>query len=514
MKSFQKSVSVLVLPLLFVPIAEASASRLDRITGFAFGGALSGDGSVFQFTAHCGPAGDCALVPGLVDKSTNEYSFIDNDNRFDQSIISDISFDGSVVVGENLGRPSIWTSEGLQVLAEPQRRNPYENGVLATNADGSVVGGHLNGSPQLWIDGSPQTLPDALNGSGSITGISSDGQTFVGEIKHGTETVGFVSTLVSTTFLDTPEDFSWSNATGVSGDGRSVYGFHHRAGGGEQRGQAGFIWTEESGMINLGGMIPAAATFDGQTVVGYRAHNPLDNSSLDAKIWDAAHGVRNLRDVYAEQIVSFNPERGLYEATAISQDGRTIAGTTFEENAWILHVGDFANCDLNRDGTCDARDIDGFQSYLSRPKILQSLVRINTAYDLVPTDPTTPSSISFDGSDISIDDLHELLRLMHVAPGDTDLNGRVEMKDFLTLSANFGQNGGWAQGDSDASGHIDFADFLALSANFGESSVAASVPEPSSIPCLLFLAAFASKSWRSRIHRGEAAPVNSQLPLA
>lgn len=51
--------------------------------------------------------------------------------------------------------------------------------------------------------------------------------------------------------------------------------------------------------------------------------------------------------------------------------------------------------------------------------------------------------------------------------GDTDLDGDVDFEDFLTLSANFGQQGEWADGDFDGDGEINFADFVVLSKNFG-----------------------------------------------
>ena len=72
--------------------------------------------------------------------------------------------------------------------------------------------------------------------------------------------------------------------------------------------------------------------------------------------------------------------------------------------------------------------------------------------------------------------------------GDTDLNGEVVFSDFLALSSNFGEVGGWAEGDFDGNGEIEFPDFLALSANFGGAARAAvsSVPEPTAASIALF----------------------------
>ena len=70
--------------------------------------------------------------------------------------------------------------------------------------------------------------------------------------------------------------------------------------------------------------------------------------------------------------------------------------------------------------------------------------------------------------------------------GDADLDGSIQFSDFLALSANFSQQGGWAEGDFNGSGDIQFADFLVLSANFGKSATAvAAVPEPSAAMLLL-----------------------------
>ena len=63
--------------------------------------------------------------------------------------------------------------------------------------------------------------------------------------------------------------------------------------------------------------------------------------------------------------------------------------------------------------------------------------------------------------------------------GDADLNKKVEFADFLTLSSNFGLDGGWAKGDFDGNGRALFPDFLLLAGNFGKSATAVTVvPEP------------------------------------
>lgn len=85
--------------------------------------------------------------------------------------------------------------------------------------------------------------------------------------------------------------------------------------------------------------------------------------------------------------------------------------------------------------------------------------------------------------------------------GDIDGNGVVEFADFLTISANFGNEvADHTLGDIDCNGVVEFADFLTLSANFGNTAGgAAAVPEPAS--GLLFFIGFLGmlKLRRSRI---------------
>ena len=44
--------------------------------------------------------------------------------------------------------------------------------------------------------------------------------------------------------------------------------------------------------------------------------------------------------------------------------------------------------------------------------------------------------------------------------GDVNLDGQVAFDDFLVISANFGQAGGWADGDVDGDGEVGLGDFL------------------------------------------------------
>ena len=89
--------------------------------------------------------------------------------------------------------------------------------------------------------------------------------------------------------------------------------------------------------------------------------------------------------------------------------------------------------------------------------------------------------------------------LQFYGAGDTNLDGRVDFADFLTMSSNFGGEGGWSEGNLNGDDQIDFADFLILSSKFAGSNTGASpVPEPSSIAILGILGLFVGKLRRKR----------------
>ena len=95
-----------------------------------------------------------------------------------------------------------------------------------------------------------------------------------------------------------------------------------------------------------------------------------------------------------------------------------------------------------------------------------------------------------DGQVDVADRAHWVTQLVGAGFGDANLDQEVNFSDFLRLSANFAQPGGWGDGDFDGNGMVEFADFLLLSSNFGNAPVAASVPEPTAF--ILVLGGFLS----------------------
>ncbi|MEQ9454727.1 MAG: family 16 glycosylhydrolase [Phycisphaeraceae bacterium] len=103
-------------------------------------------------------------------------------------------------------------------------------------------------------------------------------------------------------------------------------------------------------------------------------------------------------------------------------------------------------------------------------------------------DSTDPIDINQDGSITSQDALDWLTEYGSL-PGDTNLDGEVDLIDLSALASNFDTAGdGWATGDFNGDGVVDLIDLSTLASNFGNS--ASAVPEPASA-VLLGLAALA-----------------------
>ena len=88
--------------------------------------------------------------------------------------------------------------------------------------------------------------------------------------------------------------------------------------------------------------------------------------------------------------------------------------------------------------------------------------------------------LDHDGNLDESDRVFWIEKLAQTRRGDVNLDGLIGFDDFLVLSENFGQPGGWSDGNFDGDGVVGFTDFLALSSNFGfENSRPVQVPEPS-----------------------------------
>ncbi len=94
-------------------------------------------------------------------------------------------------------------------------------------------------------------------------------------------------------------------------------------------------------------------------------------------------------------------------------------------------------------------------------------------------------------------------------PGDTDSDGDIDLDDFGTLAAHFGETDATFQsGDFDLNSRVDLADLALLKAMFHRT---AAVPEPDSLNLLAIGVLIASLVWRRRA-QNEAGPRAATVP--
>ena len=252
-----------------------------------------------------------------------------------------VSADGSVVggIGGNLGRtplprPIIWEGGVVTSLTTPY--GYLEDGVLAISADGSRRAGRINASAFFQRSGEAPVLL----GMGTASGISADGTLAVGWLRtvNGDRAVRWSESLAPE-FLPTINGL-YCRAAAVSPDGQTIVGsaMTTTTSGGACR------WTS-AGIEPLGtGGSALGVSAGGLVIVG--------QASSAAFIWDAAHGIRDLRHVLLSDFNLGPALQGwsLWDAVGISADGRVIVGnarTQTVSRPFVATLGYvcYANCD-------------------------------------------------------------------------------------------------------------------------------------------------------------------------
>ena len=219
---------------------------------------------------------------------------------------------------------------------------------------------------------------------------------------------------------------------------------------------------------------------NGSFLVGSILYNAVDNGFTELLL-----EIGNIGMNYdGEQAGDMSVLLGSLADTPLSNafEDRCIPSDTAEAEITVIDpiIGDF-----NANGSLDAPDID-----------LLSLEVVSGTH--APFYELTGNATVNE-----LDRVHWVEILKETFFGDVDLDGSVGFGDFLTMSANFGQNGGWAQGDMNGDQEIGFADFLQLSGNFGQSQAiaAATATVPESIPDSLCIAVLLVCSLHQRRNR-------------
>jgi probable HAF family extracellular repeat protein len=266
-----------------------------------------------------------------------------------------ISADGSMVVGyrhiANQTEPVRWTHDGGTVCLGRLPDHKYGS-AIGVSADGSVIVGTYsednNDITFRWIPGRGIAglpgLPAAVIRC-EARAVSADGAVVVGESRFESdydEAFRFHADTGLIRLGVVPGDSS-SVADGVSADGSVIVGSSLGAD------TQAFRWTQQTGMIGLGTLPDGrrnsralGVSADGSIIVG----QSYGEGGFEAFIWDAAHGMRSLRQVLVSQFDLGANLAGwkLQSANAVSADGSFVVGCGMNprgnREAWSAYLGD------------------------------------------------------------------------------------------------------------------------------------------------------------------------------
>ena len=334
------------------PVVQATFRSLGFLPGYAAShpAAVSADGTVvvglvttaagsrqaFRWNVQQGMVG-LGYLPGGVS-----------------SMATAVSADGTVIVGvgdasgsgsSTLSAAFRWTpAAGVrQVEALPGSTLCSAAGV---SGDGATVVGtclQVNNTAYRWTAGTGAVALTRFGGGSnqqsSAAALSLDAALVVGA-GHPVLT-GAVTWAVdgSSTVLGMLAGDADATATAASRDGSTVVGASRSSAGSYRA----FRWTRQTGMVALGndvaGLLGGYATSvsgDGRLIVGWGSAATGDV----ALVWDVEHGVRLLESALLADHQTQIPGWKLARATAVSDDGRTIAGYGVNPQgateAWIV----------------------------------------------------------------------------------------------------------------------------------------------------------------------------------
>jgi probable HAF family extracellular repeat protein len=256
----------------------------------------------------------------------------------------DTSADGSVVVGDTGNEAFRWTSGTGAVGLGDLPGGSDDSEASGVSADGSVVVGSGTSASGVeafrWTSGTGMVglgdLPGGSPGSKALA-ISGDGSAIVGwGIDPGAQAFRWTSGTGMVGLGYIPGGGAASEAWGVSADGSVIVG------GGDSASSfaEAFRWTSGTGMVGLGDLAGGSflsfawdVSADGSVVVGYGT----TAVGTEAFIWDAGHGMRNLKEVLTDDYGLDLTGWTLEIAYGISADGRTIVGNG-NHGGWVAVI--------------------------------------------------------------------------------------------------------------------------------------------------------------------------------
>jgi probable HAF family extracellular repeat protein len=315
-----------------VPAPAYAAAVFEPMGRFWVAG-VSDDGNVVAGTWN-----DPALGPGQVmslwtpSGGLRTAGFAPNSEH---TTAHAISGDGSTILGVDYNAQMLtWTAAGG--VQYPPGTGGFPGGI---SRDGSVLTGGVGNAPFRWTrSGGAVALPVPAEWSSDGRGnaVSADGSVVAGTLFNapGQRRAFRWTSAGGTALLDLPAGIVGSDATAVSDNGSTVVGWSYDA----NDVQHAFRWTTAGGSQLLGHLpgfpntpAPTATssatdvTADGSIVVGFDSAGPLLGDG-GAFIWDAAHGMRGLKDVLTGDYGLDLSGWTLWSADGITPDGTTIVG--------------------------------------------------------------------------------------------------------------------------------------------------------------------------------------------
>jgi probable HAF family extracellular repeat protein len=334
------------------PVQPAEFTNIECATGYVScqANAISADGSAVAVTAT-GVDGRTQAFRWTVEQGMTALGFLPGGTH---STAVGISADGTVIVGN--GGTTIdpaSSSSGFRWTAGTgiARIDPVPGSSLCVasgvSGDGQTVAGTcltFNNEAFRWTRATGAVglgrFGGGSNQTSSASAISSNAMVVVGA-GHPilTGAVAWPTTGGANALGKLPGDDS-ATATAVSRDGTLIAGTSFNS---AQMGRA-FRWNQQTGMTALGTFAGLQATMvtgisgDGMIIVGWATTATGDT----AIIWDAQHGLRPLDIALLVNYQAEVPGWRLARATAISDDGRTIAGyginPSGQTRAWIVKL--------------------------------------------------------------------------------------------------------------------------------------------------------------------------------
>lgn len=377
----------------FVPLGT-----LDGVDGESYAWGISGDGQTVVGQSRSATSGlQFEGFKRVGSGPLENLGYLNSQNR--QSVAYSVNNTGTVIVGTS-------RYNALGVLQQAWRQSspgaalspiPFPNpgaSALAdaqgVSADGTVVVGWASTTAGLAqatrFDSSTGQVRflGTLNGDprSFAYGVSDDGAVVVGQSAGTTRTTAFTwvagrsPQLQALPAITGPNGFG--EAWGVSPLGNVVVGDSVDATGG----LVAVAWDRLTAQITVLGDLPGgdtqasayAASGDGSVIVG-SGSTETSGFEGEAFIWDAAQGIRALKDVLAAQGVDLTGWR-LFSAQDISFDGQKIVGYGRNPQGriegWLVVLPRVPVCvaDYGGDGQLNVDDLSDFiTDYFTSPAV-------------------------------------------------------------------------------------------------------------------------------------------------